>query len=416
MLIFNNREDMIQYYIKPYMVGCELGVFAGDFAKKLYSLHPSKLYLIDCWKGDEKNEIFSADENGNNPQTYNVDILLTTVQNFFSNKSEVEIIRDYTNNAIPTLPDNSLDYVYIDADHSYEGVKRDLELILPKMKQKCMIMGHDYDLNLQKSNYIWIFGVKKAVDEFCKKHDFRLIAKAMDGCVSFCLERMGHEFELNITNIYDASSLYLSGIFVNDMIQLYSHFHNIIRKNTKYNNSIGFLQTNEELAIFGVWKYLFESIPDTVHYLESITLDCHILSFLSLLAEENKKNIQIYSFGNTELIKTNINKSFACMNTTPQKITLFLETLTNYSIKSNSMSIIHISSTSTTYDEIVHLLPSLKIGGYFVVSYANGSMQNIDGFTRGNYAFGKMIETIVSKNNLKEVISIGHLRVWKLIE
>jgi predicted O-methyltransferase YrrM len=38
---------------------------------------------------------------------------------------------------------NSLDFVFIDADHSYEAVKQDIQTWWPKIKVKGMIGGHD---------------------------------------------------------------------------------------------------------------------------------------------------------------------------------------------------------------------------------------------------------------------------------
>ena len=51
--------------------------------------------------------------------------------------------------------------IYIDGDHSYKGVKNDLELYYPKVKKNGLILCDDYR-NFQ--------GVKKAVEEFCKKN------------------------------------------------------------------------------------------------------------------------------------------------------------------------------------------------------------------------------------------------------
>jgi predicted O-methyltransferase YrrM len=56
------------------------------------------------------------------------------------------------------IPDNSMDVVYIDADHSYESVKEDTSLYLNKVKPGGFICGHDYNSGS------WP-GVVKAVDE-----------------------------------------------------------------------------------------------------------------------------------------------------------------------------------------------------------------------------------------------------------
>ena len=38
---------------------------------------------------------------------------------------------------------NSLDFIFIDADHTYESVKKDIELWTPKVKHEGIILGHD---------------------------------------------------------------------------------------------------------------------------------------------------------------------------------------------------------------------------------------------------------------------------------
>ena len=47
MILFENRNDMIRYYLKPSMIGAELGVFAGEFSEILVQIDPLKLYLVD---------------------------------------------------------------------------------------------------------------------------------------------------------------------------------------------------------------------------------------------------------------------------------------------------------------------------------------------------------------------------------
>jgi hypothetical protein len=188
MQIFENRVDMIQTLLKEGMVGCEIGVFAGEFAEQLYARKPAELYLIDAWEGEpESRMLFSGDQDGNNGTSYPDFYLYAKVVNQFSDCPNVKILKGWTTDVLPTLPDNYFDYIYMDADHSYEGMKRDLKLILPKVKPNALILGHDYEMNFAKATIPWKFGVKQAVDEFCKEFDYKLVAKGMDGCVSFCL-------------------------------------------------------------------------------------------------------------------------------------------------------------------------------------------------------------------------------------
>ena len=48
--------------------------------------------------------------------------------------------------AVNDFADNSLDFVYIDANHSYESVKADILAWLPKMKHNAIISGDDYNI------------------------------------------------------------------------------------------------------------------------------------------------------------------------------------------------------------------------------------------------------------------------------
>lgn len=184
--IFETRDEMITIVPKNGVIA-ELGVFKGEFSKKIDEIcQPKELVLIDIWVGDR---VYSGDVDGNhkngNKEYYTADqVYKIALENTKNCKSTIRIIKD-TTEVLKTFEDNTFDMIYIDADHSYNGVKKDLEMSIKKVKNGGYIMGHDYEQNFDKTNNVYNHGVKKAVDEFCEKYGQEVFCKGMDGCVSY---------------------------------------------------------------------------------------------------------------------------------------------------------------------------------------------------------------------------------------
>lgn len=64
--------------------------------------------------------------------------------------------KGYSQDAHVLFKEKTIDFLFIDGDHSYEACKSDIKLYLPKMKEGSVMAGHDY-YNAP--------GVKQAVDE-----------------------------------------------------------------------------------------------------------------------------------------------------------------------------------------------------------------------------------------------------------
>jgi predicted O-methyltransferase YrrM len=56
----------------------------------------------------------------------------------------LKTIRTTSSEASQQFADESLDWVFIDADHSYDSVCKDVRLWFPKLKYGGLISGHDY--------------------------------------------------------------------------------------------------------------------------------------------------------------------------------------------------------------------------------------------------------------------------------
>jgi hypothetical protein len=127
----------------------EVGVNRGDHAEyilKFWGEGIEKLYLLDAWKPCHD---FPSEWDRNKTRD--------KVINKFYGNDKVEIIIDDSATGARRFEDESVDFVYIDADHLYEPVKRDIFAWLPKIKKGGIIGGHDYDYTIGT--------VRKAVDD-----------------------------------------------------------------------------------------------------------------------------------------------------------------------------------------------------------------------------------------------------------
>ncbi|MBK1827812.1 class I SAM-dependent methyltransferase [Haloferula rosea] len=154
-------------------VGAEIGVHIGDFSDAILSVaKPKKLHLIDPWKCFESEE-YGSSWYGNRVDQNTMDERYSEVCERFKDgitKGRLEVHRNESRIALGELENNSLDFVYIDGDHTYEGVKGDLELSLEKVKVGGVITGDDYG-----PGSWWEGGVKRAVDEFGWNESVKLL-------------------------------------------------------------------------------------------------------------------------------------------------------------------------------------------------------------------------------------------------
>lgn len=146
---------------KNWKIGVELGVWKGETFKHLIA-NCSDLTLtgVDLYKEQPDNtgpEKWTTGENGHkwDHLTYYKDMLSFCEQY----KNRAFILKDYTTEAAIHFDDASIDFVFIDADHGYEGCLKDIATWAPKVKKGGYVIGHDIHFST----------VKKAVSEYFKE-------------------------------------------------------------------------------------------------------------------------------------------------------------------------------------------------------------------------------------------------------
>jgi hypothetical protein len=173
----NTRDDLPSYLKEIGLngIGAEIGVQRGIFSEQLIKgAEFNKFYSIDFW-GDITPDTFNED--GTNYIRHNSDPLYEETINRLKPYGDTSVVIKSTSiQASVTFKDEYFDFVYLDADHSLQGVKDDIAHWYPKVKRGGMLAGHDYlDATLVWEKGIHSeFGVKTAVDEFCKQYNLEL--------------------------------------------------------------------------------------------------------------------------------------------------------------------------------------------------------------------------------------------------
>ena len=118
--IVTSRQNLIDKLPKNSIIA-ELGTQKGIFANDILNIcKPKELHLFDIMTEDYNNSDFNE---------------LKAFAKFHSGNSDEMLDR---------LPDNYFDWIYIDADHSYMGVKKDIYVAIKKIKPGGYLVFNDF--------------------------------------------------------------------------------------------------------------------------------------------------------------------------------------------------------------------------------------------------------------------------------
>ena len=155
---------------------CEVGVkIAANFDKMLIP-NVKAAIGVDIWRAGLGVLEFDRTEEKHYEETFEQDILNLQYKDVFNQylpQNRIRIVREFSVNAARFFPDETFDFIYIDADHIYEAVSEDLAAWYPKVKVGGVIGGHDYISREEtiRRGHSSPFGVVEAVADFRKEHD-----------------------------------------------------------------------------------------------------------------------------------------------------------------------------------------------------------------------------------------------------
>lgn len=155
---YTNFYNMCMEQIPNNSIMVEIGSWMGRSSTYVASLIKSsgkniKFYCVDTWEGSEEHKELLEEFKKQGK---------TLFEEFRMNISDCELdsyinpIKMESVRAAQTFQDNTIDFVHIDASHTYEDVTKDIQAWYPKVKPGGLITGDDYGWS----------GVYQAVNEF----------------------------------------------------------------------------------------------------------------------------------------------------------------------------------------------------------------------------------------------------------
>lgn len=156
------RLDIIRWCRElDFKLGAEIGVYLGEFSRLILRSNPQmKLYGVDPWaESPDYNELGAVEFDGLYQSA--VDHCRREIKS-----GRYEIIRKTSMDALEDIPDNSLDFVYIDANHQAPYVYQDISGWTGKVRIGGLVSGHDY-IRVKKIKY----AIKDALETFMGETD-----------------------------------------------------------------------------------------------------------------------------------------------------------------------------------------------------------------------------------------------------
>lgn len=153
----NVRSELPKYFKElGFKTGVEVGVYKGEFTE-LFLKEGLYVYAIDPW-------LAYSEQSRQERQEFLYRHTLRELKKY----PNCEIIRKSSMDAVKDFKDNSLDFVYLDGDHSFQAITNDICEWEKKVKIGGILAGHDY--TGQSSQF-----VPYVVDAYAKAYGRKLI-------------------------------------------------------------------------------------------------------------------------------------------------------------------------------------------------------------------------------------------------
>jgi len=161
--------SLLREVYKEPKIGVEIGVYKGWLSGRLLAANGTMfLHMVDPWTSDVAESYATTDDRlARFTQEQHDDAMRQALESVKPFSGRYKVHRMPSIEAAALFEPESIDFVFIDGDHSYEGCAADIKAWFPKLKPGGLLSGHDYR---DERNY----GVQRAVHEFLGDRELRL--------------------------------------------------------------------------------------------------------------------------------------------------------------------------------------------------------------------------------------------------
>ena len=129
------------------LVGAEVGVWQGRMSEQLLWARPQlKLYMVDRWLAPaETDSYYTSGARMARHSQHTFDLVKAEAERrVFPFVGRAFILHGESVCMAERFKAGTLDFVFLDADHSYAAVTRDLQAWAPLVKRGGLLAGHDF--------------------------------------------------------------------------------------------------------------------------------------------------------------------------------------------------------------------------------------------------------------------------------
>jgi len=166
------RDDMYRLFAElGFTTGIEIGVEKGKNAQTMFEIIPNlKLYGLDPYKQHPQASYAYHAKIRNWDDRYLQNCKRQCLKRM--NSRNFTLLEGFSEVMIGKVKDNFLDFVYIDADHSYDFVMQDMILWGRKIRKGGIMSGHDYYIDKHETDRRT--KVTQAIKDYVKVHNIKL--------------------------------------------------------------------------------------------------------------------------------------------------------------------------------------------------------------------------------------------------